>query len=82
MRAPENAWRWRRRLEQRLQVLITSPEAFGFAPEDTEAKAEIRQVLFGKYRILYTVRRQTVFILTVRHGARLFLSGGEIDAMQ
>ena len=36
---------------------------------------------FGKYRILYTVRERTVLVVTIRHGARLFLSGEEVDAI-
>jgi plasmid stabilization system protein ParE len=79
-RAPLNALRWRAGLERRLRVLETSPQAFGFAPENDDAKGDVRQMLYGRYRILYTIRAETVFVLTVRHGARLFLTGEEIGA--
>jgi len=80
--APLNALRWRKRLEQKLRILERTPEAFGFAPENCDARVEVRQLLFGRYRLLYTVRSPTVFVLTVRHGARLFLSGREVDSIE
>jgi plasmid stabilization system protein ParE len=80
-RAPLNAIRWREALQRRLQALGTNPDGFGFAPEDEVAKANVRQLLYGRYRILYTVREDTVFVITVRHGARLFLTGDDIDAI-
>lgn len=81
-RAPLNAVRWRKGLQQRLRSLERQPEAFGFAPENQDAKADIRQRLYGQYRILYTIRGETVFVLTVRHGARTFLTGEEVDAIE
>jgi plasmid stabilization system protein ParE len=80
-RAPLNAVRWREGLERRLSTLQTHPGGFGFAPENEAAKADVWQLLYGRYRILYTVREKTVFILTIRHGARLFLTDDEIDAI-
>jgi plasmid stabilization system protein ParE len=81
-RAPLNAYRWREGLERRLRRLERSPHAFGFAPENEVAKANVRQFLYGAYRVLYTVRGVSVFVLTVRHGARLFLTGEEIDRIE
>jgi plasmid stabilization system protein ParE len=80
--SPANAVTWRRRLEQKIDLLEKIPEAFGFAPENQAARADVRQHLFGRYRILYTVREQTVFILTIRHGARRFLTGREVDSIE
>jgi len=80
-RAPENAIPWRDRLERRLRSLRTNPEGFGFAPENDVTEADVRQLLYGTYRVLYTVRKDTVFIITVRHGARLFLTAEEIDTI-
>jgi hypothetical protein len=47
----------------------------------TSFVADMRQMLYGKYRVLFTVRGETVFIITVRHGARLFLTADEIDTI-
>jgi hypothetical protein len=41
----------------------------------------VRQFLFGKYRILYTIRDELTLILTIRHAARLPMSGQEIDSI-
>jgi hypothetical protein len=49
------------------------------APENDEFEEEIRQILYGKrqhrYRILFTIREQTVIVLHIRHGAREHLTG-------
>ena len=81
VQAPQNAVRWRQGLERRLRALQMAPGRCGFAPENEVAGAEVRQLLYGKYRILYTVREKTVFIITIRHGARLFLASEEIDTI-
>lgn len=81
-RAPLNALRWREGLQQRLRILETRPDAFGFAPENADSHNEVRQILFGVYRILYTIRGDVVFIIAVRHGARLHLTGEEINAAE
>jgi plasmid stabilization system protein ParE len=80
-RAPLNAIRWRHGVEQRLLALERNPEGFGFAPENRDTRVAVRQLLYGQYRILYTIREKIVFVLTVRHGARLFLTGEEIDVI-
>lgn len=53
----------------------------GLAPENRDSREEVRQYLFGRYRVLYTIRERTVFILTIRHGTRRFLPGADIDAI-
>ncbi len=78
-RAPLNAVRWRQRLEARLRVLERMPESFACAPENQDAEIEVRQLLYGRYRILYTLRGSVVFVLTVRHGARQFMTAKEFD---
>ena len=80
--SPANAVQWRRRLEQEIDLPQKTPEAFGFAPENWAARAVVRQHLFGRYRILYTVQEQTVVVLTIRHGARRFLTGREVDSIE
>lgn len=81
-RATLNAIRWREGLKRRLGTLKTTPEAFGFAPENAAVKADVRQLLFGSYRVLYTVRETTVNILTVRHGARRLMTKEGFDAIE
>lgn len=66
-RAPLNTVRWRHGLEAKLRVLERMPEWFALAPENQDTSIEVRQLLYGRYRILYTVRGSTVF---VRRGSR------------
>ena len=79
--APLNAARWRSRLEQKIETLVHSAHRFGFAPENNDARREVRQLMYGRYRILYTVDDATAYVLTIRHGAMQFLSGREIDRL-
>jgi plasmid stabilization system protein ParE len=79
--APLNAKRWREGLEERINSLASMATGFGFAPENRDARIEVRQLIYGHYRILYTVRKEenVAYLLTVRHGARTFLRGSELD---
>jgi plasmid stabilization system protein ParE len=76
--APGRANRWRQRLLDVVDKLERFPLRHALAPEAQMAGLEIRQMLFGSYRILYLVEAETVNILTVRHGARRFLEPGEL----
>ena len=44
------------------------PESGGIVPEFDDIK--IREVLTGRYRIIYQLRSSDILILTVLHGAR------------
>ncbi|MCA9074608.1 MAG: type II toxin-antitoxin system RelE/ParE family toxin [Planctomycetaceae bacterium] len=77
--SPANALQWRQRLYEKLKILRSERVSFALAPENEFARCEVRQFLFGRYRVLYTTREEEVFILTVRHGSRIFMSGEEID---
>jgi len=46
------------------------PESGRIVPEID--KRHIRELIVGKYRIIYRTGEQRVDILTIRHGARLF----------
>ncbi len=55
------------------------PARCPLAPENDEFEEEIRELLYGKrqhrYRILFTIRGETVIVLHIRHGAREHLKG-------
>lgn len=72
--APEAARRWYRGLRQAIESLATFPLRCAVAPEDPYFPEEIRHLLYGErrgtYRILFTVREQTVVVLAIRHGAQ------------
>ncbi len=54
-----------------------NPLCCQLAPESAFFKEEIRQLIYGKYRILFTVEGETVFVLRVRHGAQDYLKPEE-----
>lgn len=76
--APGRAERWRLRLLDAIDTLEQSPLRNSLAPEAETAGIQVRQMLFGAYRILYIVESDGVEILTVRHGARQFLEPDDL----
>jgi plasmid stabilization system protein ParE len=62
---------WASGLFEALRSLDTMPARCPLAPEDKEHAEEIRQLIYGRYRVLFTIRPDRVVILHVRHGARL-----------
>lgn len=77
--SPRRSSRWRQRLEGKLRTLTAMPTACGLAPEDEVSGREIRQLLLGSYRVLFTIDGSRVLVLTVRHGARRLMTGDEVD---
>jgi toxin ParE1/3/4 len=67
---------WYNGLEEAVYALETRPNRCPVAPEARKLKRNLRHLLYGNkphvYRIIYEVeeRRQTVWVLTIRHGAR------------
>lgn len=63
----KEAKRWVRDLRTAvLKQLSLMPKGFPIAPEDDEFSEEIRQLIVGRYRVLFTVRRHKVHVLHVR----------------
>lgn len=57
--------------------ILTSVKQLEFMPESGRIvpeieKTHIRELIVGKYRIIYRTTENRVDILTIRHGARLF----------
>jgi plasmid stabilization system protein ParE len=76
-RDPQAADRWFNGLYDTMASLETFPDRCPLAPESRFFDREIRETFHGrrqhKYRILFTVMKNEVHILHVRHGARLAL---------
>lgn len=70
--------RWKAGLAERFASLEKLPEFCGLAPENEHTQVTIRQKLYGPFRILFVIRENTVYVLTVRHGARGFLEPWEL----
>jgi toxin ParE1/3/4 len=76
--APDTAGRFIRSLRAQIATLRTFPTRHGIAPEAELAGVELRQMIFGMYRVLYTCDAETVTVHGVRHGARRPLQPEEL----
>jgi plasmid stabilization system protein ParE len=68
--APDTAARWFEGLVSKVNSLSTMPERCAFAPESAAFHQEIRQLLYGRYRILFTIEKDTVYVIHIRHSAQ------------
>ncbi len=69
----EAARRWVARLRQRARAVAELPRSGRRVPET--ARDDVREVLVRSYRIVYLIDAETVWILTVFEGHRLFPRG-------
>lgn len=76
------ALRWYEGLLKAFQSLEKNPLRCPLAPESVFFEEEIRQLIYGKYRILLTVEGETVFVLRVRHSAQQYLRPEEDADME
>lgn len=76
--APQAARRFVQSLRHRISALKTFPAGYGLAPEAQACGVELRELIHGMYRVLYTVEGTTVTIHAVRHGARRPLRQDEL----
>jgi plasmid stabilization system protein ParE len=60
-------FRWARELRNKVMTLLeSSPLAHPIAPESKWASVEIRQLIVGRYRVLFEIRGKIVNILHIR----------------
>lgn len=82
-RNPDAADMWLDALYQIIETLQHFPERCPLAPESRFFNHEIREIFHGrrhhKYRILFECDQDTVTVLHIRHGARLWLGDAESD---
>jgi toxin ParE1/3/4 len=76
--APEKIAAWVMSLRADIDTLQRMPERCPYAPENGLWGDEVlRQLLFqqypSKYRVIFTIHKNTVRILNIRHGARRYL---------
>jgi plasmid stabilization system protein ParE len=71
------ALRWYEGLLKAFRSLERNPLRCPLAPESVFFDEEIRQLIYGKYRILFTVEDEKVFVLRVRHSAQEYLKPEE-----
>ena len=74
--------RWFKELMNTIASLQEKPRRCSLATENERFAEEVRQLLYGKsqnkYRILFTIREDIVYILFVRHTAQTLLTRDEI----
>ena len=61
--------KWIDNLFKKAEILKSAPEIGRIVPE-IERK-EIRELIFGNYRIIYRLEKTMISILTVRHGKQI-----------
>ena len=74
--SPTRAVEWREGFLKAAQTLERFPRRCALAAE-SGAELEIRQLVYGEYRVLFTIAKDTVYVLHIRHGARQTLRAGE-----
>ena len=77
---PTAAMRWVERLVADVERAAEMPLARRVVPECPE-RHDIREVLRRTYRIVYRVRTETIEVLTIFEGHRLFPDGVVPDAL-
>ncbi len=77
-KSPQNAEKWRKGLYDVAATLDRFPEGCSFALENDSVDFDVRQKLYGRYRILFTVMNHRVIVLHVRHAARRAMESEEL----
>ena len=67
---PENARDFIRELLEHIQSLSEYPLRCPPAQEGTRRGRQLRQLVVGSYRIVFSVREKVVMVYSVKHGAR------------
>jgi plasmid stabilization system protein ParE len=82
-RSPEAAERWFNAIEAEIYSLENFPARCPRAREAELFPYELRQLVYGRrqgrYRVIFTIRGQTVHVLHVRHGAHPTMTKAEVQ---
>jgi plasmid stabilization system protein ParE len=82
-RSPEAAERWFNAIEAEIHSLEYFPMRCSRAREDGLFHYELRQLVYGRrqgrYRVIFTIRNQTVHVLHIRHGALPTMTKAEME---
>ena len=78
-RSPSRAESWLNGARAAIETLASFPRRCPLAPENDDFDGEVRQLLYGEFRILFTVKDEVVHVLHVRHGARRSITPDEME---
>lgn len=67
--SPSAATKWVEILFDKVQLLKSSPTCGRIVPETR--REDIRELLYGNYRIIYKIEKLNTSVLTVRHGKQI-----------
>jgi plasmid stabilization system protein ParE len=85
-RNPGFADRWFRGLMNAIATLQENPQRCALAVEHEIFSEEVRQLLYGKaknvYRVLFTIRDATAYVLYVRHSSQAPLTLNDIEDLE
>jgi toxin ParE1/3/4 len=70
--SPENATSFILRLEEQIESLEQFPERCPLIPENELLGTGYRHLIYGAYRTIFRITGETVFIVRIIYGARLF----------
>lgn len=83
---PDFADRWFRGIMNAIAPLQEKPQRCALAVEHEIFPEQVRQLLYGKaknlYRVLFTIRNATVYVLYVRHSAQAPLTSNDLDNLE
>ncbi len=68
--SPNNAVRFIEELTEAILSLSHFPLRCGIAPEGELRGSVVRQLVYGRYRVLFTVRESEVRVHGIRHASR------------
>ncbi len=66
---PSAAVAWVEKVFEKVDLLELSPQIGREVPEIS--RKEIREIIFGNYRIIYRIEKIKISILTIRHGKQI-----------
>jgi len=66
-----NAKKFVLELEEKICSLGTFPEGFAYIPENIFFGTSYRHINHQKYRVIYKIEKDSVFVLRVIHGSEL-----------
>ena len=66
---PSAAMIWVETLFDKVEILKSSPKSGRVVPESN--RDDIRELIYGNYRLIYRVDKNILSVLTVRHGKQI-----------
>lgn len=81
----EQAARWLDAVESQLETIVDFPESHSLSAQNDDFPYEIREKLVGLgsrpgYRAVFTIKDDTVYVLTVQRAAQDTLRPDQVDA--